>query len=104
MTAQLDLPLSLAPIPRKPTTEERAAQFHEDHPQVMESILAIARRQISEGATRLSMLHLYAEARARFKIHMDNSYMPWYTREFVRLYPQYRGLFELRKTDKEKAG
>ncbi|GMW02626.1 MAG: hypothetical protein AMXMBFR84_37620 [Candidatus Hydrogenedentota bacterium] len=104
MNAQLELPLALPALPVKATVEERAARFDAEHPEVMEAIAEAARRQIGIGAKRLSMLHLYAEARAALKIHMNNSFMPWYTRRFIEEYPGFRGYFELRKTNEERNG
>jgi len=100
---QIDLPLSLAPLPVRLTTEQRAAQFDAEHPEVMDALHKLAIEQIAGGAKRLSILELYAIVRHRLKLRMNNSFMPWYARELESRFPWLRGYMEKRPTKAERA-
>jgi hypothetical protein len=85
--------------------KERFELYHKDNPQIYETFRAFTLRAINRGHRHLSAEFIYniirwetgvTEKGGEFKI--NNNYKPFYSRMFMKEFPEYADFFEKRRS------
>jgi hypothetical protein len=79
--------------------------YDEENPQVWETFKSLTFTMINKGFNNLSAELIYNQIRWLFYMErgndgfkINNNYKPFYARKFMKLYPQYNGIFATRRS------
>lgn len=92
------------------THAEKASQFHDLNPWIMDQFVRMALRLKNNGVRRFGMQALFETLRYQVAATRDplsdfklnNNYAAWYAREIMRRYPNLDGFFETRKSESDR--
>ena len=116
MGEQLDI-FAAAPIateatrttqPRKPTLDERWADFHAANPHVFNELLKLARARRDRGETRIGVKALWEELRSWLQVtggdtyKLNNDYTSLYARALIDADTSLAPLIEIRSRKADK--
>lgn len=80
--------------------------YHKQNPHVWVAFRAVAMKQLAQGETRLSAKEIFERIRkevarnqATSIFALCNTWSGYYARAFERMYPQFKGYFELRQLE-----
>ena len=89
---------------RREEMQEQVTKFHTEHPEVWDLFVRFSKEMIGRGYKAYSAQSVIERIRwekdagsngtASFKI--NNNYTAFYSRRFMRMYPQYEGFFRTR--------
>tara|TARA_B100000085_G_C18514453_1_gene501052 strand:+ start:699 stop:1046 length:348 start_codon:yes stop_codon:yes gene_type:complete len=95
---------------RSEEMREQAERFHKQHPEIWDQFVRFTRQIISRGFANYSVNAVFHRVRweqdmggdgtTQFKI--NNNYAPYYSRRFMKMYPQHDGFFRTRKLTSEE--
>lgn len=92
--------LSLPNEKRRPTIEERWADFLRAHPWFMDRVIDLSRERLDQGNKRWSMKAVFEILRPQFRrgesFGLNNSFTALAAREAVRRAPDLESFFEFR--------
>jgi len=86
-------------------SDSKFPKYHSENPQIYEAFKKYAKKAIEKGDKRLSADYIFHVIRWESPIGSDekdfkvnNNYTSFYSRMFMNEYPEFKGIFNLRKS------
>lgn len=93
---------------KRPSIDQRWAEFHAANPHVLDELLRLARARLDRGEKRIGLKALWEELRSWLQVtgtdayKLDNGYTALYARTLIRVDPRLADLIETRKRKAER--
>ena len=97
--------------PKRPTIDERFAEFARANPHVFDELKRLAMKRLAEGGTRIGVKALWEELRASLiKIDdgggpgykLNNDFTALYSRMLIEKHPELSAVIEIRRRKDER--